>query len=224
MPASPPPTAGLSSARFYAILDTGYVPRERWSATCATLIAGGAGLIQLRAKRETPTERAALLDDILPLFTDAAAPPLIVNDDLELAVRHPGVGLHIGQEDTPVVQARERLGPGRLLGLSTHALAQAAAALALPPGVIDYFAVGPVFSTQTKPDYTPVGLGLVREVAALRPCLPWYCIGGITRANVREVVAAGADRVVIVSDVLTAPDPAAAIRTVLAQMPETACP
>jgi thiamine-phosphate pyrophosphorylase len=201
----------LSTARFYAILDTGYVPRERWRATCATLIEVGAGLLQIRAKRETPAQRAALLEEILPLFTGRpTAPALIVNDDLDLAARHPGVGLHIGQEDTPPRLARDRLGPDRLLGLSTHSRAQAAAALALPPGVIDYFAVGPVFSTLTKPDYTPVGLALVREVAAMQPRLPWFCIGGITRANVSEVIAAGARRVVVVSDVLTADAPGAA--------------
>jgi thiamine-phosphate pyrophosphorylase len=210
----------LTTARFYAILDTGYVPRERWQSVCAALIDGGAGLVQVRAKRETPAERAALLEEILPLFAGrTVAPSLIVNDDVDLAARHPGVGVHIGQEDTPPQAARDRLGPDRLLGLSTHSRAQAAAALALPAGVIDYFAVGPVFSTQTKPDYTPVGLSLVREVAAMRPRLPWFCIGGITRANVHEVVAAGARRVVIVSDVLTASDPAEAIRTVQARLP-----
>ncbi|MBE2216121.1 MAG: thiamine phosphate synthase [Opitutaceae bacterium] len=217
---SSPHARALNAARFYAILDTGYVPRSRWRPTCAALIEGGAGLVQIRAKRETPAERAALLEEVLPLFADrTAAPILVINDDLELAARHPLVGLHIGQEDTPPEIARERLGPGRIIGLSTHAHAQAAAALALPPGVIDYFAVGPVFSTQTKPDYTPVGLTLVREVAAMRPRLPWFCIGGITRATIAEVVAAGARRVVIVSDVLTAADPAGAIRTALKSLP-----
>jgi len=212
--------SALSTARFYAILDTGYVRRERWRATCAALIAGGAGLVQIRAKRESPAERAALLEEILPLFEDrASAPALIVNDDLELAARHPHVGLHIGQEDTPPRLARERLGQDRILGLSTHSHAQAAAALALPAGTIDYFAVGPVFSTQTKPDYVPVGLALVREIAAMQPRLPWFCIGGITRANVRDVIAAGARRVVIVSDILTAADPAEAIRCALEQLP-----
>lgn len=208
----------LHAARFYAILDTGYVPRDRWAAACAALIAGGAGLVQIRAKRETATERAALLEQILPQFSTPEAPLLVVNDDLELAARHPGVGLHIGQDDTPPALARERLGNGRVLGLSTHSHAQATAALALPPGTIDYFAVGPVFSTQTKPDYTPVGLALVRQVAAMAPALPWFCIGGITRRNVHEVVAAGATRVVIVSDVLCAEDPAGAVRDVLGQL------
>lgn len=222
----PPPAApGFPSVRFYAILDTGYVAPERWREVCAALIAGGAGLVQLRAKRETPAQRAALLESILPLFSARGpATALIINDDLELALRHPHVGLHIGQEDTPPEVARDRLGPHRLLGLSTHSIAQASAALALPAGTIDYFAVGPVFSTRTKPDYRPVGLSLVQQVAALRPRLPWFCIGGITRQNVAQVVAAGATRVVIVSDVLTASDPAQAIRDVLIQLPGPAAP
>lgn len=216
------PSTTLRSARFYAILDTGYVSRDRWRQTCAALIDGGADLVQVRAKRETAAERADLVEEVLPLFTGSRAPVLIINDDLDLAARHPGVGLHIGQEDTPPAQARARLGPGRLIGLSTHSRGQAAAALALPLGTIDYFAVGPVFSTPTKPDYIPVGLDLVRDVASIRPHLPWFCIGGITRANLERVVAAGARRVVIVSDVLGDPDPVAAIRTVLGILPASA--
>jgi thiamine-phosphate pyrophosphorylase len=216
----PSPPKLIAASRFYAILDTGYVPRPRWRAVCAALIAGGAGLVQVRAKRETPAERAALLEEVLPLFSSEIAsgampPRLIINDDIDLCCRHPGVGLHIGQEDTPPEAARDRLGAGRILGLSTHSLAQATAAQNLAPGVIDYFAVGPVFSTQTKPDYTPVGLQLVRDVAAMTPRLPWFAIGGISRRTIHEVIAAGAARVVVVSDVLTASDPAAAIRELL---------
>jgi thiamine-phosphate pyrophosphorylase len=206
----------LRSARFYAILDSGYVPRDRWAAVCRALLLGGADLVQLRAKRETPAARRALLEAILPLFGPgavvAAPPPLIVNDDLALALAYPGLGLHVGQDDLAAPCARERLGPGRLLGLSTHSPAQAAAAQALPAGTLDYFAVGPVFATPTKPDYTPVGLGLVQHVAATRPALPWFCIGGIKRDNLASVIAAGGTRVVVVSEVLCAADPAAVIR------------
>ncbi len=206
----------LRSARFYAILDTGYVPRDRWTPVCRALLLGGADLVQLRAKRETAAERRALLDEILPLFAPGAVvdapPPLIVNDDLELALAYPHLGLHVGQDDLPPAAARARLGPGRLLGLSTHSPAQAAAALALPAGTLDYFAVGPVFATPTKPTYTPVGLELVRHVASLRPALPWFCIGGIKRGNLAAVRAAGAERVVVVSEVLTAADPSALVR------------
>lgn len=205
----------LRSARFYAILDTGYVPRDRWSAVCRTLLLGGAAIVQLRAKRETATERRTLLDEILPLFAPgvvvATPPPLVINDDIDLALAYPNLGLHVGQDDLAPQLARTRLGPDRLLGLSTHSPAQVAAAQALPGGTLDYFAVGPVFATPTKPTYTPVGLELVRHVASLRPTLPWFCIGGIKRGNLLAVLAAGATRVVVVSEILTAADPAALI-------------
>lgn len=213
----------LSSARFYAILDTGYVSPARWTEVCRSLLLGGSDLIQLRAKRETAAERRALLEKILPLFVPgaviAAPPPLIVNDDLELALSFPNLGLHVGQDDLPVSEARARLGPSRLLGLSTHSIEQASAADGLPPGTIDYFAVGPVFATATKPTYTPVGLKLVNDVAAGAPRHPWFAIGGVNRRTVAEVVRHGASRAVVVSDVLTAPDPAAAIREIRGALP-----
>lgn len=175
-----------------------------------------AGPTSSNSAPNTKRQGRALLEAILPLFAPgalvAAPPPLVVNDDLELALAYPNLGLHLDQDDHTPLLARERLGPGRLLGLSTHSPEQATAAQALPPDTLDYFAVGPVFATQTKPDDTPVGLGLGRHVAATRPALPWFCIGGIKHANLREVLAAGATRVVVVSEVLCAADPAALIR------------
>ncbi len=202
----------LSSARFYAILDTGYVATGQWPETCRQLIAGGADLIQLRAKKESPERRRELLERILPLFEPAEAPPLIINDDIDLCLAYPGLGLHVGQDDLPVPEARERLGPDRILGLSTHSLEQARGAIE-QANLLDYFAVGPVFATPTKPDYQAVGLELVRAVAALNPPLPFFCIGGIKRTNLSTVIQAAARRVVIVSDILQAPTPADAIQT-----------
>jgi thiamine-phosphate pyrophosphorylase len=206
----------LSHARFYAILDTGYVPRSRWSKVCRALIDGGADLIQMRAKTERPGERRELLEEIIPLFSNTlrVPPPLVINDDIELALSHPGLGLHVGQDDMPAAEARRILGPDRILGLSTHSEEQAAGAIALSPGVLSYFAVGPVFATQTKPGYRAVGLELVAHVAGLQTCVPCFCIGGINRRNVAQVVAAGGQRVVAVSDILCDPDPAAAVREI----------
>jgi len=211
----------LTRARFYAILDTGYVPRSRWSKVCRALIDGGAEIIQLRAKTERPAERRALLEEILPLFAEAGAgaPPLVINDDIELALSHSGLGLHVGQDDLPAVEARRLLGPGRILGLSTHSREQVAGALALDRGVLDYFAVGPVFPTQTKPGYHAVGLELVAHAAASARELPFFCIGGINRANIAQVVAAGGPRVVAVSDILCDPDPAGAVREIRGLLP-----
>lgn len=212
----------LQSARFYAILDTGYVPRPRWSSVCRALIDGGADIIQMRAKTETAVERRSLLDEILPLFAEPAgrAPSLVINDDIELALSHPALGLHVGQDDLPApAEARRRLGPDRILGLSTHSDEQAAAARALAKGILSYFAVGPVFPTQTKPACGAVGLDLVARVAAGPADPPFFCIGGINRGNVSAVIAAGARRVVAVSDILCDPDPAGAVREMLALIP-----
>lgn len=206
----------LSHARFYAILDTGYVPRSRWSKVCRALIDGGADIIQMRAKTERPAERRALLEEILPMFGDlrGRAPPLVINDDIELALSHPGLGLHVGQDDLPAAEARRLLGPDRILGLSTHSREQVAGAAALGREVLSYFAVGPVFPTQTKPGYRAVGLELVAHASAAGSEVPFFCIGGINRGNVAQVVSAGGRRVVAVSDILCDRDPAAAVREI----------
>jgi thiamine-phosphate pyrophosphorylase len=211
----------LSHARFYAILDTGYVPRSRWSKVCRARVEGGADRIQMRAKTERPSERRVLLEEILPLFaaSRSGAPPLVINDDIELALSHPGLGLHVGQDDLPAAEARRLLGPGRILGLSTHSREQVAAAEALGRGVLSYFAVGPVFPTQTKPGYHAVGLELATHAAAVATELPFFCIGGINRGNVANVLAAGGRRVVAVSDILCDADPAAALREMRGMLP-----
>jgi thiamine-phosphate pyrophosphorylase len=84
--------------------------------------------------------------------------------------------------------------------------------------VLSYFAVGPVFATQTKPGYRAVGLELVTHVAGMQPAIPFFCIGGINRGNVHQVAATGARRVVAVSDILCDRDPAAAVREIRMQL------
>ena len=204
----------LRACSFYAILDTGYVAEADWLRKYDALVSGGAGVVQIRAKSETPRERETLLASVLEYRqgSERPQPPLILNDDIQLCLRYDGVGLHIGQDDTPPIEARDRLGPDRLLGLSTHSVAQIDAATNLPDGTLDYFAVGPVFATKTKPDYTPVGLELVRWAAAQKPRLPFFCIGGIDRDNVAALRKAGGARPVAVSDPLLAKDTAEAVR------------
>lgn len=205
-----------ASARFYAILDTGYAPPERMAELGRAVLAGGAGVVQLRAKSATTAARLAMLKTLAPLCA-AAGVPLVGNDDLEAVMGVAGVGLHVGQDDLEARAARAALGPERVLGLSTHSLEQAKAAMAMAE-VLTYFAVGPVFATATKPDYPAVGLELVRTVAALRPTLPWFCIGGINRRNAWQVRAAGGRAIVAVSDVLGDADPAGAVRELVAAM------
>ena len=168
--------------------------------------------MQLRAKKESHKERRQLLELILPLF-EGENVPLVINDDLELAVAYPGIGLHVGQEDICPREARDCLGPEAILGLSTHSQRQAKGAIAMA-GVLDYFAVGPVFPTGTKPEYEAVGLELVKQVRAMNPPIPFFCIGGIGLDNASEVREAGADGLVAVSAVLCADDTVAAVRAI----------
>ena len=202
----------LRQRLFYAILDADYVSASAWTAKCRSLIEGGADLIQVRAKQASLERCDELIKAVRPL-TKAAGIPLIINDHLSIALRYPDVGLHVGQEDTPPKVCRKYLGPQRLLGLSTHSIKQARAAIALG-NTLNYFAVGPVFATPTKPSYIPVGLECVRCVAALNPPLPFYAIGGLSRRTVKRVVSAGVRRAVVVSDVLRATDTAKAVRQI----------
>ncbi|MEO0795535.1 MAG: thiamine phosphate synthase [Verrucomicrobiota bacterium] len=200
--------------RVYGILDTGYVKRDQWQKKCQQLIDGGADIIQLRAKGTSRDERRILLEEILPLFQSTAT-PLVLNDDWQLAAEYPGVGVHVGQDDAPVSEVRNALGDERILGLSTHSPDQAAKAIAQAHR-LNYFAVGPVFATPTKPTYVPVGLELVRHVAGLHPPLPWFCIGGIKRSNAQQVISDGAQALVAVSDLLLDSDTAQATRSLRA--------
>jgi thiamine-phosphate pyrophosphorylase len=136
----------------------------------------------------------------------------IANDrcDVALAVRADGV--HLGQEDLPLADARAFLGREKLIGVSTHNLTQALAAEA---GGADYIGFGPIFPTTTKEKPDPVvGVAGLREVRA-RVRIPIVAIGGITVGNTAEVMAAGADAVAVVSAVLVAPDPQAALTELL---------
>lgn len=201
--------------KLYCILDLGYVAGPDVAATAAALLAGGAGLLQLRAKNHGLDAIRGIAATLLPLCR-AAGVPFILNDHPALAAELGADGVHLGQDDGPHAAAREALGPGKLIGRSTHSLAQARAALAEG---FDYIGFGPLFATPTKPGRPAIGLqdiaAMEREVGSR---IPAFCIGGIKRSNLTEVLAAGARRVVIVSDLLQAADVAAATRAARAYL------
>lgn len=201
---------GMEGRKLYAILDTGYTPRAKWAATADALLSGGVDILQIRAKDVPPAQVETLAREILPLCADANV-PLIINDHVRVAAELPGAGAHVGQDDMPAAEARAMLGQDRILGLSTHSPAQIAGAVE-NAAVLDYFAVGPVYATPTKPTSEPVGLGLVAHAASLRPPLPFFCIGGVKQHNVAEILAAGGSRIVVVSGLLLAKDPTEAAR------------
>lgn len=194
----------LPRSGFYAILDTGYTSNENWLAKGTALIQGGAALIQIRAKDRSADEVFELANAVAPVAKSHGV-PLIINDHLDVALQIEDAGLHIGQDDLSPHEARTQLGPSRILGLSTHSEEQIKKAVSIQT-ILSYFAVGPVFPTGTKPDYTPVGLSLVQFAANLHPQIPFFCIGGISRMNLQSVLDAGARGLVAVSDPLLDPD------------------
>ncbi len=201
----------ISSARLYCILDLGYTSEERAEEVTTSLLAGGADFLQLRAKNHDRATIERIAEKLLPLCR-AAGVPFILNDFPDLAAAIDADGVHIGQDDGPLSAARETVGPGKLIGRSTHSLAQARSALAEG---FDYIGFGPLFPTPTKAGRPAIGLD---EIAPMEndvgSKIPAFCIGGITPATLPQVLAAGARRIVVVSALLQAPDVGAATRAV----------
>lgn len=197
---------------FYAILDTGWT--NDYTNKCKQLIKSGTGIIQLRAKKESSSERRKIADEIYPLFDNQDSPILIINDDFDLAKNLPKAGLHIGQEDGNPIKMREFLGDEKILGLSTHSFNEAKNANDIPH-VIDYFAVGPIYSTPTKPGRKSVGLELIQQVSLMKLNLPFFAIGGINISTVKDVANAGARKIVAVSDILKSNDSTQAITNLI---------
>jgi thiamine-phosphate pyrophosphorylase len=163
------------------------------------MVTGGVDLIQLRGKGRLINELVNLASDIHEI-TARSDTPLIVNDHAEIAARVPVEGVHVGQDDDSIAVARQKAGRDLIVGKSTHSLAQAHTAKS--EGA-DYIGFGPIFATPTKPDYTPIGLGDVRQVH-LDMSIPIFCIGGVNIDNLQQVIDAGAKRVVMVSALLKA--------------------
>ena len=200
--------ARLAGARLYLCTDArraqGDLPRF-----LAAVLGAGVDIVQLREKGLEAGEELALLE----VFADACRRHgrlLAVNDRADVALAAGADVLHLGQDDLPVPVARRILGPGPLIGRSSHSPAQADAAAA-EPGV-DYFCAGPLWATPTKPGRPSTGPGLAAHVAQAKPPRPWFAIGGISLDRLDEVLAAGATRVVVVRAITEADDPAAATR------------
>lgn len=196
-----------SSWRLYVIVDRAAIGSRDAADVAAGAIRGGADAIQFRDKISSDARMQAEALRILPLAR-AAGVPLLINDRLAVALAVDADGLHVGQEDLSPAEARRRIGSHRLLGRSTHSLAQA---LAAQEEGVDYIGFGPVFPTPTKPEYGCVGVEAVQEVVA-RLHVPVVCIGGIDRATVGSVRSAGARCVAVVRAVCAAEAPEAATR------------
>lgn len=200
----------VQDCRLYGILDLGYVDRGQADRVAAQMLEGGVEILQIRAKDLEESAVVQIANRIRPLVADAGV-PLILNDYPHLVEATGADGAHVGQDDMSVADARRLAGPGKIIGKSTHSVEQARAAAVEAP---DYIGFGPLFSTPTKPDYAPVGTDEIRRVCGVVP-MPVFCIGGIKRENLDVVLAAGANRIVIVSGILCADDIPAYCRSVV---------
>jgi thiamine-phosphate pyrophosphorylase len=192
----------LARARLYLVTDL----RPGLERLLEAALAGGVDMLQLRDKDAGDAELLAGAATFRRLC-DRHGALFWLNDRPDLALRCGADGVHVGQEDEPVEAVRERVGEELLVGLSTHSPEQLERALAAE---VDEVSVGPVYETPTKPGRPAAGLGYVRHAAARAAGLPWFAIGGIDPANVREVIAAGAERIVVARAIRDAADPAAA--------------
>ncbi len=204
----------LGEARLYGILDLGYVGSCQLVDMARRLTApGGVDVLQLRAKGFSAAEVTTFARPLVPMTREAGV-PLIINDFPEVALEVDADGVHVGQDDAQVESVRQLLGPDRIIGKSTHSLEQARAAFGQP---VDYIGFGPIFATPTKPEYQPIGPSDIATVESESP-VPVFCIGGIKRENLSEVLGAGALRIVIVSGLLVAEDLSGYLRDVREQL------
>ena len=196
----------------YPIADA--TPGRDVLAVAEAVLAAGARWLQLRAKDARTGELVALARAV-KARADAVGARLIINDRADVAELVGAAGVHLGQDDLPPAAARAILGPGRIVGLSTHSIDQVDAAVRA--GDIDYVAFGPIFVTASKRNPDPTQ-GLAGLAAARARCpLPLVAIGGIDQTNVASVLAAGADAVAIIGAIAGAPDPEQATRDLLAE-------
>ena len=206
-------------ARLYLCTDA-RKGRDDFAEFLDAAFAGGVDIIQLRDKTIDAAEEL----DLLAVLREAAERHgrlWAVNDRADIAVASGAPVLHLGQNDLPLNAARRIVGEAATIGLSSHTPQQVDAALTAE--ALDYFCVGPLWPTPTKPGRAAVGLELVRYATARSretgSTLPWFAIGGIDFGNIEQVVDAGATRVVVVRAITDADDPTDAARRLLSQLP-----
>lgn len=197
----------LSRARLYFVCDD--------VGPLAAALRGGVDVFQLRDKHAADDALLAKAREARRACDEAGA-LLVVNDRPDVARAAGADGVHVGQDDAPVDEARALIGPGGLVGVSTHSPEQVEAACAAGA---DYIGVGPVFETPTKEGRPAVGLELV-AFAAAHATVPFFAIGGIDAGNVARVAAAGATRVAVVRAIALAPDPEGVARSLRAVIDE----
>jgi len=197
-------TAELPAPALMLVTDRHQTRGRPLETVVAAALDGGVNLVQLREKDLPARELYGLARRLRDLTAGRAL--LLVNDRLDVALAVEADGAHLAGHSLPPVAARAVLGPHRLLGASVHSRAEAEAAAC---GGVDYLLVGTLYPSRSHPEVAPAGLGLVQELCRAVD-VPLLGIGGITPRNAREVLAAGARGVAVITTITLAPDPAAA--------------
>lgn len=210
----------LANCRLYGIVDMGYTEPEQIEARTHALIDGGVRIIQLRAKgvelarvRQWAIAMQAICRERHAIF--------VLNDYPELAAEIRADAVHVGQDGGSLADVRKIVGPGVIVGRSTHSPEQALQAL--QEGA-DYIGFGPLYPTGTKPGRKSIGLQDVAEVQDAVGDMPMFCIGGINGTTLPDVLKAGAARVVIVSWLLQQENIAETARDVIRTIEEKPLP
>lgn len=186
----------------YPIIDSSLVTLDNIGKTAKAIIDGGAKILQLRAKSLSSREFLETARIIRKITKDKGT-VFIVNDRVDIALLTDADGVHLGQSDLPVKEARRLLGNNKIIGYSTHNLREALEAVRLP---VDYISFGPIFPTKTKEGaQTPKGLKRLSEVRKAVE-IPIVAIGGITEANMAHVLKEGVESVAMISEILTTLD------------------
>lgn len=192
----------------YLVTDPGLCETRGLVETVMAAVRGGVTLVQLRDKHASDAELVPVARRLKTALAGSGV-PLVINDRLEVALASGADGLHIGQDDGEVADARAALGPDALLGLSVQTREQLAR---LDPSRLDYLGLGPVFATPSKHDHAaPLGFAGLAELVAASP-LPTVAIGGLKAEHARDVYRAGAKGLAVISAICGTPDPEAAAR------------
>lgn len=208
-------TRHAADLRLHVLTDAALCGARGAPDTARAAVAGGATVVQVRAKNASSADLLVLVHRVAHAVGDRAT--VLVDDrvDVYLAARHGGArvhGVHVGQSDLPVATVRALVGPDAVVGLTAHRPEHLAAVAALPPGCVDYLGVGVVRDTTTKPDHPPVlGVAGIAAVCAAT-AVPCVAIGGVRAGDLPALRERGAAGVAVVSAVCGAPDPEAAAR------------
>jgi thiamine-phosphate pyrophosphorylase len=209
--------ARLAVARLYLVCGAVGDGREDLRAFLDAALRGGVDVVQLREKDPSFGDDALLAAaQVFRDACDAHGALFVLNDRPDLVAAAHADGVHVGQDDMPIAEARAVVGEEVLLGRSTHTPEQVEDAAVAD---VDYFAVGPVHATPCRP---AVGLELIRHAASAPRAVPWFAIGGIDQSNVGAIVSAGATRIVVVRALTDADDPEATARALRGALPQEA--